>query len=467
MKKKFFLYIGMTLCLSTMLGGCGGCNHNELPRLTGLPTISLTKTPSVAPSLGVDEEATPLPTQAETETNTPTQAPSSDVGTEAVTTMPNPTKAGEQTVPLLPTKSPLPPTQGVVEPDNPQVRNTPTPLPSGFVPTYAPGITATPGGNISPQPTLPARPTPVVIPTPSRPSPTTRPQTKPTATPFPKVETTPVAANSVKKGDTVYFGIYQNADVDHLASTIKRAVYSDAGYANISQNKYFRLPITKMVQMVLKTEAFSDLYDLPYGRQYMEALNYIRTFPEWETCDYRYFVCEPIAWEVLEVKNGEALLVSKAALDLVPYHPVANQDPFDMGSPSIDITWEKSYLRNWLSTDFYENAFSAWEKEHILWQNAEEKVTILDKKEAEAAFGNLSLPNEKASLFCNLYTRTFSLEETPNGWWLRNDTENSSYADTILGRGEYKSAGTKINTYLYVRPCIRVKLGDGILSKEK
>ena len=68
---------------------------------------------------------------------------------------------------------------------------------------------------------------------------------------------------------------------------------------------------------------------------------------------------EPIEWEVLDVKGGKALVISKYILDAKPY-----AKPYDEKDESI--TWEKCFLRRWLNKSFYNSAFKNNEKKKIL-----------------------------------------------------------------------------------------------------
>ena len=63
---------------------------------------------------------------------------------------------------------------------------------------------------------------------------------------------------------------------------------------------------------------------------------------------------EPIEWIVLEVRNGKALLLSKYALDALPY----NED-------RATYEWERCSLRSWLNHEFFDTAFSEAEKRTI------------------------------------------------------------------------------------------------------
>ncbi|MBR4345204.1 MAG: hypothetical protein IKP88_21280 [Lachnospiraceae bacterium] len=64
---------------------------------------------------------------------------------------------------------------------------------------------------------------------------------------------------------------------------------------------------------------------------------------------------EPIEWIVLEKNKKQIFLVSKYALDTVPY----NKDLVE------SLTWENCTLRKWLNEMFYVNAFNDAEKKMI------------------------------------------------------------------------------------------------------
>ncbi len=64
---------------------------------------------------------------------------------------------------------------------------------------------------------------------------------------------------------------------------------------------------------------------------------------------------EPIEWEVLDVKDGKMLVISRYILDVKPYN-----DEFEY------VTWETCTLRKWLNKDFYNSAFNDGEKKKIV-----------------------------------------------------------------------------------------------------
>ncbi len=64
---------------------------------------------------------------------------------------------------------------------------------------------------------------------------------------------------------------------------------------------------------------------------------------------------EPIRWIVLSNNSSGVFLVSEQTLDCVKYHNESRKE----------ITWEKCSLRTWLNNDFYNAAFSEYEKDFV------------------------------------------------------------------------------------------------------
>lgn len=71
---------------------------------------------------------------------------------------------------------------------------------------------------------------------------------------------------------------------------------------------------------------------------------------------------EKIEWQVLDKKDGKALLISKYILDLKPYN-----------KEYVDITWEDSTIRKWLNKIFIHAAFNEKEKKQICKTNVVNK----------------------------------------------------------------------------------------------
>lgn len=63
---------------------------------------------------------------------------------------------------------------------------------------------------------------------------------------------------------------------------------------------------------------------------------------------------QPIEWQVLELAEGRALVLSRHVLDFMPYH-----------SEGAATRWENSRIRRWLREDFMPAAFSEEDLPHI------------------------------------------------------------------------------------------------------
>lgn len=81
------------------------------------------------------------------------------------------------------------------------------------------------------------------------------------------------------------------------------------------------------------------------------------TFGHYEQDDNPDNGPEAIEWIVLDVRDGNALLISKYGLDVRKY----NNEIY-----SGNITWETCSLREWLNTDFFSSAFSGNEQPAVI-----------------------------------------------------------------------------------------------------
>lgn len=157
---------------------------------------------------------------------------------------------------------------------------------------------------------------------------------------------------------------------------------------------------------------------------------------------------EPISWQVLEVQEGKALLISQYALDVQLFHVDWN-----------DTSWENCTLRSWLNQDFWNNAFTAQEQARVLTTtvsadpNAEydsdpgnqtqDKVFLLSMQEA------LTLLPEADSRQCQgtAYAKSCDLWLNQDGycnWWLRTPGQNEAYACAVLSSGGIDTAGSYV-----------------------
>ena len=73
---------------------------------------------------------------------------------------------------------------------------------------------------------------------------------------------------------------------------------------------------------------------------------------------------EAIEWIVLDVQDGQALIISKYGLDTVAYN-----------EEWVDITWEDCTLRKWLNGTFLNAAFTSEEQEKIVTTNVDNSAS--------------------------------------------------------------------------------------------
>ncbi len=181
---------------------------------------------------------------------------------------------------------------------------------------------------------------------------------------------------------------------------------------------------------------------------------------------------EPIEWIVLDVQDGQSLLISRQILD----HQVYNQQ-------YVDVTWQKSTLRVWLNGSFLSTAFSAQEQAGIIktqvdngpeqgncrWEtdggdNTTDRVFLLSCAEAERYFV-LSAMDGRAACHPTAYAVAQGIPAEYDkyadnaAWWLRSPGEAQT-GTAIIDRGGFLNSTQVINIRPGVRPAIWVKIAS-------
>ena len=157
---------------------------------------------------------------------------------------------------------------------------------------------------------------------------------------------------------------------------------------------------------------------------------------------------EPVEWLVLDVRDDEALLLSKYALDCKKYNMRVEE-----------ISWDQSSIYRWLndtsasSSSFTKSAFSPKEEE-VIANNTVGKVFLLSPNEAEAYF---PVPEDRPCKPTK-YAESRGAFYFTNAWLLRvpeNEKANISYAVDHDGNVIKK---TMISSLTTVRPAIYLNL---------
>ncbi len=145
-----------------------------------------------------------------------------------------------------------------------------------------------------------------------------------------------------------------------------------------------------------------------------------------------------IEWQVLEVENGYALLISKYALDARPYNDK------DSG-----VTWEKSTMRKWLNGEFYNTAFNASEKNRIIEViNSNEYQTIFGTQKDNSTKDRIFLlsQSEVEKYFSNDIARRCTYKGTNQSSWWRLRTPGlmgNIYTVYVDKYGNFDSLGVR------------------------
>ena len=230
-------------------------------------------------------------------------------------------------------------------------------------------------------------------------------------------------------------------------------------------------------------ESITDIHDAHVG-----DIVYLGTYEQDNNLENGQ---EPIKWEMLDIQDGKALLISKYALDCQPYNEEWE-----------DVTWETCTLRAWLNQEFLNTAFSPEEAATITettlvnndnprWDtdggnDTTDKIFLLSLDEIEQYYGIGSdewdqvhenfvcrLTDYGREQFIGYYADYFdSREEAEEDyqsaeakygqstcwWWLRSPGGNSRSA-AIAGNGHVTIRGSTVDNFFgAVRPVLWINL---------
>lgn len=173
---------------------------------------------------------------------------------------------------------------------------------------------------------------------------------------------------------------------------------------------------------------------------------------------------EDIAWLVLEVKDGKALVVSKYALDCKQYN-----------TSNTDVTWETCTLRKWLNNDFINAAFSSYEKAMIPTVTVsadknstnpgnatQDQVFLLSITEANKYFGSDSARQCKPTDYAFANGAYVNSVNGNCWWWLRSPgvTQYSAHSAAYVHNsgGVYESGSDVDIGTSAVRPAMWISI---------
>ena len=172
-----------------------------------------------------------------------------------------------------------------------------------------------------------------------------------------------------------------------------------------------------------------------------------------------------IKWEVLDVRENSALLLSRYALDVKPFHEAYT-----------DVTWESCTLRRWLNDEFFNAAFSVNEKSRILTScvaadrnpnhntdpgnDTRDSVFLLSCGEALKYFsGDVARKCMPAEYATARGTVPFNRSLGRDGacwWWLRSPGSSRALAASVRNDGSIRgdivnSGGNAVRPAIWIR----------------
>lgn len=174
---------------------------------------------------------------------------------------------------------------------------------------------------------------------------------------------------------------------------------------------------------------------------------------------------EDVEWLVLAREGDKALVISRYALDRLPYN-----------NTYTSVTWETCSLRKWLNGTFIDNAFSDDEKKMLQstkvtadknpdystspGSDTNDKVFLLSINEVNKYFDSDAARQCKPTAYAVAH-ETYTTYDNDNCcyWWLRSPDDNSRYAAYV---GRDGSVNTSVGLVFYddyaVRPALWISL---------
>ena len=189
----------------------------------------------------------------------------------------------------------------------------------------------------------------------------------------------------------------------------------------------------------------------------------------------------PVEWLVLARDGDKALVISKYALDTMPYSDAQLNHTWT-GSSATHFTWDSGYLRKWLNNDFYNNVFGTFEKNQIITSvvtadpnprehraygiDTMDNVFLLSAVEAKQYFksdmSRMCVPTDYA-LEKGAYTNSAFMVDGRAccTWWLRTPGSYTTEVLSVENDGNISLFGEYVVSTSYcVRPCMWVRIFD-------
>ncbi len=173
---------------------------------------------------------------------------------------------------------------------------------------------------------------------------------------------------------------------------------------------------------------------------------------------------EPLEWRVLVAENDVALLITKKCIDCKPY----NED-------DKHIKWENCTLREWMNSDFINEAFDMREQRMLiaamnsnsgnLWcevsgcADTQDKIFALSIDEAEEYFADDESRMAHVTEYAKANECFLNEKLGTSQWWLRSPGCDTNKAANVYSYGGIHSCGYDVDfNFVCIRPACRVRL---------
>lgn len=175
---------------------------------------------------------------------------------------------------------------------------------------------------------------------------------------------------------------------------------------------------------------------------------------------------EAIEWRVLDVKEGRVLIISKYALDCMPYN-----------NEYADVTWETCSLRKWLNNEFLSAAFSTEERTMIPTvtvsadknpscstnpgKATQDQVFLLSLAEVNAYYGYDATLRREPTAYALENGASANSYYDSCCWWLRSPGDTQSTAVFVSAPGLVAEDGMVVTWPEWaVCPAMWIEIGD-------
>lgn len=169
-------------------------------------------------------------------------------------------------------------------------------------------------------------------------------------------------------------------------------------------------------------------------------------FGRWPQWDKANDGIQPLYWLILREENGKLLLLSDSILEWMPFQTKKEEG----------CAWERSSLREWLNSAFYQRAFTAEERRRICWfePNILSEGALMDHVSLPTWPDIRCLARMGASLTVRCQQKMKQSGWQDREYWIRKDTEDdSTHVMAFVLRNE-KVSWQRCTTPAGVRPAI-------------